>query len=105
MTSRRAPQNRIAAISTRALKSVGLCLAVALALAGAGCDRSGPGAPGVGAGRRLRVVAAENFWGSIAAQLGGRARAVQSIIVNPGTDPHSYQPTRPQTPARSPTPT
>jgi zinc/manganese transport system substrate-binding protein len=37
-------------------------------------------------------VAAENFWGSIAAQLGGSKVAVQSIIVNPGTDPHSYEP-------------
>jgi zinc/manganese transport system substrate-binding protein len=39
------------------------------------------------------VVAGENFWGSIATQLaGGRAR-VQSIIVDPNTDPHSYQAT------------
>ena len=42
---------------------------------------------------RLRVVAAENFWGSIAAQLGGTKVDVQSIIVNPDTDPHSYEPT------------
>jgi zinc/manganese transport system substrate-binding protein len=40
----------------------------------------------------LRVVAAENFWGSIAAQLGGARVRVQSIIVNPDTDPHSYEP-------------
>jgi zinc/manganese transport system substrate-binding protein len=38
-------------------------------------------------------VAAENFWGSIAAQLGGQRVAVQSIITNPSTDPHSYEPT------------
>ena len=42
---------------------------------------------------KLRVVAAENFWGSIAAQLGGSKISVQSIIVNPATDPHSYEPT------------
>jgi zinc/manganese transport system substrate-binding protein len=41
----------------------------------------------------LRVVAAENFWGSVASQLGGSKVAVQSIIVNPNTDPHSYEPT------------
>jgi zinc/manganese transport system substrate-binding protein len=41
----------------------------------------------------LQVVAGENFWGSIAAQLGGSKVAVQSIIVNPSTDPHSYEPT------------
>jgi zinc/manganese transport system substrate-binding protein len=38
------------------------------------------------------VVAAENFWGSIATQLGGDRVQVRSIIVNPSTDPHSYQP-------------
>jgi zinc/manganese transport system substrate-binding protein len=42
---------------------------------------------------KLQVVAAENFWGSIAAQLGGAKVAVSSIIVNPDTDPHSYEPT------------
>jgi zinc/manganese transport system substrate-binding protein len=42
---------------------------------------------------KLRVVAAENFWGSVAAQLGGAKVDVQSIIVNPNTDPHSYEPT------------
>ena len=39
------------------------------------------------------MVAAENFWGSIATQLGGSQVAVRSIIVNPDTDPHSYEPT------------
>jgi zinc/manganese transport system substrate-binding protein len=38
------------------------------------------------------VVAAENFWGSIAQQLAGSKATVTSIIVNPDTDPHSYQP-------------
>jgi zinc/manganese transport system substrate-binding protein len=57
----------------------------------AGCDESDPGGrPGVDG--RLRVVAAENFWGSIAAQLGGDRVSVSSIIVNPSTDPHSYEP-------------
>jgi zinc/manganese transport system substrate-binding protein len=55
---------------------------------------SGCGGGGVAAsGGKLRVVAAENFWGSIAAQLGGSKVSVQSIIVNPNTDPHSYEPT------------
>jgi zinc/manganese transport system substrate-binding protein len=58
----------------------------------AGCD--GNGSPGAArAGGRLRVVAAENFWGSIASQLGGKDVTVTSIIVNPDTDPHSYEPT------------
>jgi zinc/manganese transport system substrate-binding protein len=42
---------------------------------------------------KLRVVAAENFWGSIAQQLGGDQVQVSSIVVNPDTDPHSYEPT------------
>ncbi|MDA8315887.1 MAG: zinc ABC transporter substrate-binding protein [Actinomycetota bacterium] len=44
-------------------------------------------------GGRVSVVAAENFWGSIAAQLGGDRARVISIITNPNTDPHEYEPT------------
>ncbi len=44
-------------------------------------------------GGRVRVVAAENFWGSIARQLGGAHAQVQSLIANPAQDPHSYEPT------------
>ena len=43
-------------------------------------------------GGRLQVVAAESFWGSIAAQLGGDRVSVHSIIANPQTDPHDYEP-------------
>jgi zinc/manganese transport system substrate-binding protein len=57
----------------------------------ASCDKSDP-AGNAGTGGRLRIVAAENFWGSIAAQLGGDRVDVSSIIVNPSTDPHSYEP-------------
>jgi zinc/manganese transport system substrate-binding protein len=39
-----------------------------------------------------RVVAAENFWGSIAAQLGGGRVQVTSVITSPATDPHDYEP-------------
>jgi zinc/manganese transport system substrate-binding protein len=69
-------------------------LALAVALVLAGCDRSGPapGAGSTGAHATIEVVAAENFWGSIAAQLGGQRVSVRSIITNPATDPHSYQP-------------
>jgi zinc/manganese transport system substrate-binding protein len=48
---------------------------------------------GTAAGDGIRIVAAENFWGSIAGQLGGSHAAVHSIIVNPAQDPHSYEPT------------
>src|SRR4051812_1896080 len=42
---------------------------------------------------RVRVVAAENFWGSIARQVGGADADVRSIISNPDADPHDYEPT------------
>ena len=41
----------------------------------------------------VRVVATENFWGSIATQLAGSHATVRSIITNPQTDPHAYEPT------------
>jgi zinc/manganese transport system substrate-binding protein len=69
-----------------------------LALAGllAGCGRSSvtpAGTAGSSASRaKFIVIAAENFWGSIAAQLAGSKATVQSIIVDPSTDPHSYPP-------------
>ncbi|MFG2177507.1 metal ABC transporter solute-binding protein, Zn/Mn family [Streptomyces abikoensis] len=47
---------------------------------------------GSGSGKKIEVVAAENFWGSIAAQLGGDHVHVTSIISNPDTDPHDYEP-------------
>ena len=71
-------------------------IVVSLAAFTAGCNSSGKSASAGTSGTSggvLNVVAAENFWGSIAAQLGGRAVHVQSIIVNPNTDPHSYEPT------------
>jgi zinc/manganese transport system substrate-binding protein len=39
----------------------------------------------------LNVVAAENFWGDIASQLGGSHVHVTSIITDPGADPHLYE--------------
>ncbi len=40
---------------------------------------------------RLGVVAGENVWGNIAAQIGGDQVAVTSIITNPNDDPHEYE--------------
>lgn len=40
----------------------------------------------------IHVVAAENVWGSLAAQLGGTRVQVTSVIANPATDPHDYEP-------------
>src|SRR5690348_3919181 len=41
----------------------------------------------------IKVVAAENFWGSIAAQLGGNRVAMTAIISSPNVDPHDYEAT------------
>jgi zinc/manganese transport system substrate-binding protein len=64
-------------------------LAAAL-LAVSGC---GEGATAGAGGGKILVVAAENTWGSIARALGGDEVAVSSIVVNPDTDPHAYDPT------------
>jgi zinc/manganese transport system substrate-binding protein len=67
-----------------------LCAAVlAAALCASGCGALPRSATEHG----VRVVAAENFWGSIARQLCGTDATVHSIIVNPAQDPHSYEPT------------
>ncbi len=50
------------------------------------------GAPAGGSSSStLQVIAGENFWGSIAAQLGGSHVSVTSIVTNPNTDPHEYE--------------
>jgi zinc/manganese transport system substrate-binding protein len=67
-----------------------LCGGIAALIAGCGSARSSISGDSPG---KLQVAAAENFWGSIAAQLGGSKVAVSSIIADPDTDPHSYEPT------------
>jgi zinc/manganese transport system substrate-binding protein len=39
----------------------------------------------------VRIVAAENFYGDIAAQIGGARVTVQSILSNPDQDPHMFE--------------
>jgi zinc/manganese transport system substrate-binding protein len=67
----------------------GLLALLLFALLAAGCGASSTASGGSGA---IRIVAAENFWGSIAAQLAGSKATVQSIITNPAQDPHTYEP-------------
>jgi zinc/manganese transport system substrate-binding protein len=62
-----------------------LALAAVAALAGCGTSRASTNG--------VAVVAAENFWGSIAAQIAGDKGTVQSVITNPAQDPHDYEPT------------
>lgn len=47
---------------------------------------------GASAGGRLHVVAAENVYGNIAAQIGGSHAAVTSILTDPNADPHLFEP-------------
>ncbi|HEX2016999.1 MAG TPA: zinc ABC transporter substrate-binding protein [Solirubrobacteraceae bacterium] len=70
----------------RARPAILIAALAALALI-SGCGvgaRSGDG--------RLRVLAAESTWGSLARYLAGNRLAVSSIVDDPGTDPHSYEP-------------
>jgi zinc/manganese transport system substrate-binding protein len=39
----------------------------------------------------IRIVAAENFWGSLVTQLGGSKVKVVSIVSDPNADPHEYE--------------
>jgi zinc/manganese transport system substrate-binding protein len=66
------------------LSVLALTVAAALQLSTVGAATAGGG---------LQVVAAENFWGSIASQLGGDRVDVTSVITSPATDPHDYEPT------------
>jgi zinc/manganese transport system substrate-binding protein len=62
-------------------------VALVLALAASTCTGSTP-APQTGL---VKVVAGQNFWGSIASQLGGTKASVQSVVSDPNADPHEYE--------------
>jgi zinc/manganese transport system substrate-binding protein len=75
--------------------------AAVLCCVAAGCSTSskatstgsGAGASASGGGTVLNVAASINAWGSILTQLGGSHVQETSIITNPDTDPHAYEPT------------
>jgi zinc/manganese transport system substrate-binding protein len=83
----------------RLVPRLGVALAVVAVLAGVvgtSCSGSGHGATSALAsvsttGNKLNIIAAENFWGSIASQLAGEAGDVTSIVTDPNADPHSYE--------------
>jgi zinc/manganese transport system substrate-binding protein len=65
-----------------------------MTLVPAGCSTSpGNATTNSSGGATINVVAAENFWGSLAGQLGGTHVKVTSIINNPDADPHDYEAT------------
>jgi zinc/manganese transport system substrate-binding protein len=64
-------------------------LAVAATAVVVGSSACGAGTSAVRIGP-INVVAGQNFWGSIAAQLGGDKARVQSVVSDPNADPHEY---------------
>jgi zinc/manganese transport system substrate-binding protein len=81
-------------LAWRVWRPVAAVAAAATAALAAGCLTAVPGSQtaGGGPGGKLVVVAAENFWGSIAKQLGGSHVTEASIVTDPNTDPHDYEP-------------
>jgi len=69
----------------RTIRSLALAALASLVLASCGIPAGGT------RNETLQVIAGENFWGSIAAQLGGSHVFVTSIVTNPNTDPHDYE--------------
>src|SRR5438132_629962 len=69
---------------TRVIKTLLAVTLLSLLLAACGPPAGTPSG-------QLQVIAGENFWGSLAAQLGGSHVAVTSIVTNPSTDPHEYE--------------
>jgi zinc/manganese transport system substrate-binding protein len=68
------------------LKAIGvlaLALVVAVACGSQPSSQSGT----------VKVVAGENFWASIAAQVGGSKVSVHTVISDPNADPHEYETT------------
>jgi zinc/manganese transport system substrate-binding protein len=71
-------------------------VALAAVLGVSGCAGAPPAASGPGGtgGRGVvEAVASINAWGSILAQLAGVHAHTSSIITNPASDPHDYEPT------------
>jgi zinc/manganese transport system substrate-binding protein len=88
----RRPRSGVAATGAAVVSAAVVSAAVLAVLALAGCSTS-PSSSATGKSAVITVVAAENFWGSLARQLGGSHVEVTSIIDNPDADPHDYEPT------------
>jgi zinc/manganese transport system substrate-binding protein len=61
------------------------------ALAATTLGLAGGAGAATGTSSIVHVVAAENFWGNITSQIGGRDVAVTSLITNPNADPHLFE--------------
>jgi zinc/manganese transport system substrate-binding protein len=76
---------RIILSSSGIRAGLGIALAATVVL---GACSTGPAATS-----GVHVVAAENFWGSLTAQVAGPDASVTSIVTKPDADPHDYEPT------------
>jgi zinc/manganese transport system substrate-binding protein len=79
-------------VSRRSISVTAGALLSVLALAACATSAPSTGSKPAG-GNALAVAASINAWGSILAQLGGDKVHETSIISNPDTDPHDYEPT------------
>ena len=78
--------------SSRSAWRFALCGALVGVVVGSTAACGSGSSDGSSSSAAIRVVAAENVWGSIAGQLGGDKVSVTSIITSPDTDPHDYEP-------------
>ncbi|MDQ6600923.1 metal ABC transporter solute-binding protein, Zn/Mn family [Bacillus salipaludis] len=71
----------------------GGCTASLLLLSGcADTSKTTTSAP-ANSDNKIKIVAAENFYGEVAKAVGGNRVEVTSILDNPNVDPHDYEPT------------
>jgi len=70
---------------------VGVIALLALMMSACGSAASSSSTGSQPSGRHLNLVAGENFWGSVATQLGGSQVTVKSVVTDPNADPHDYQ--------------
>ncbi|HVC71691.1 MAG TPA: zinc ABC transporter substrate-binding protein [Acidimicrobiales bacterium] len=68
-----------------------LVAAFLLVVASACAATTGSGSHSPTSSGPLDVVAGENFWGSLAGQLGGAQVHVTSVVSDPNADPHEYE--------------
>ncbi len=79
-------------VAARALTTLAAGAAIGLAVIAVVTFAAGCGSTsGAATGSRVAVVAGENVWGGIAAQIGGARVRVTSLISDPNADPHLFQ--------------
>jgi zinc/manganese transport system substrate-binding protein len=80
------------AVRRRPLIVLSIAVLAVVDLTGCGTTTS-PAPSSSGTGQVITAAASINAWGSILSQLGGTHVQTSSIITNPATDPHAYEPT------------